>query len=779
MSKQRRVAEWVLRHRPGVVAAVLVVTGFLGWQLRDPTVLYESYDSEEHQGHEGEAYKQFARTFQQGELLLCVVKAADVFRPEILTYLRHRTEAVKALPLVTRVDSLTTVEEIVRTPQGNILARLLFPDVPSDAAEIERRKQAALSHPLWVGNLLSRDATTTVLNVVLPPLVRGSREAKACVDELRALLEVGRPAGVEVYVTGLSPMFVDSARCARDDFQRFFVWTWLLMAVLLYVAFRTLRGVLLPLAVTGLAVFWTLGAMALAGQAVTSVGAMLPTLIAIVCFSDAIHVMGHYYEQAQQGTDRRGVVLDTMEHMLVACLLTSVTTAVAFGSLVVAKLSTIRQFGLWAALGILLGYVLGMVLMPIVLSWLPLPAAGVRRRYEHSLCAFLLDRVAAVSHAGGRAVPVTTLALLVLAILGATRLRIETSLTAFLPHSSPAMRGLAIAREKLTGFGSVEVVLQGPPGCFREPWALRELLEVEQYIESRPEVGMALTITDLLQWTHRTLEESSGNLLEDRHAKGLVAEYLFLYAQSGHGDTLSSLITDDRASARIGARLRVAGSGEQLAFIEDLGTFVATRLDPRLRCSVTGEADRIAQQIVWVLRSLTDSFLSTLVVIALLMLWLLRSLKGVLVAMVPNILPVLWTLGVMGGLDISLNFGTVMITSIAIGIAVDDTIHFLVRYRRELRAGAGCDDAIRQTLLRSGRAMAFTSVTMAAGCALFVLSEFGPNRSFGLLMAFTMCSALAADLLVLPYLIKTWKPGFPGAAPTGPRSRPRPVGQRA
>jgi hypothetical protein len=139
------------------------------------------------------------------------------------------------------------------------------------------------------------------------------------------------------------------------------------------------------------------------------------------------------------------------------------------------------------------------------------------------------------------------------------------------------------------------------------------------------------------------------------------------------------------------------------------------------------------------------------------MLWQLRSLKAALLVMIPNVLPVLLTVGVMGAMSISLNFATVMITSIAIGIAVDNTIHFLVRYRRELRTDPDRGKAVENTIMHSGRAMVFTSVAMAAGCGIFILSDFEPNRYFGFLMAFTMLTALLADLLVLPYLIKVRK----------------------
>ncbi len=735
---------------------VCLATLVLVIPLRDPQVLHRDYDSQQKEGEGGEDFKAFVSKFGEGELMMVVIKATDVFTPEVLSYVQSTTDAVARVEGVGRVTSLTTVKEVL-VANGATATRPLLSGVPTDTETLNRKRATALSNPLWVGSLISSDATVTAINVFLPPLMRDSRDASRIIQAVRQLLPAGKPEGVQAFLTGLSPVFEESASYAKRDFSRFFWLTWLLMAILLFLAFRTLRGVFLPLGVSFLSVLWTLGLMVTTGQTITTVGAMLPTLIAVVCFSDTVHILAHYYELAQEGDNRRDVLLDTMEHMITACFLTSSTTAVAFGSLVLARLSSIRQFGMWAAVGIMLAYVLNIVLTPIVLSWLPLPGPRVQRRYERSLCGYMLARFVDVSRSGRHWVPATAAVLAVLSLLAVTQLRVETSIARFLPESAPAVRGLAIAQDKLTGFGSVELVLEGPEGCFREPWALRNLREIETYLEDQKEVGVALSIIDLLQWTHGIVEQTSSDLLSDPNARGLVAEYLFLFSGSGYANALTSLMTENASEARISARLRVEGTGEQLALIGGLEQAVAERLDKRLTYRTTGEAERIHQQVASVIRSQTSSFGYALLAIAVLMVLYLRSLKAALLAMIPNLLPVLLTVGVMGAVGISLNFATVMITSIAIGIAVDDTIHFLVRYRRELRADPDRAKAIEKTILCSGRAMAFTSAAIAAGCGLFILSDFAPNRYFGSLMAFTMLTALLADLLVLPYLVKVCK----------------------
>jgi predicted RND superfamily exporter protein len=223
---------------------------------------------------------------------------------------------------------------------------------------------------------------------------------------------------------------------------------------------------------------------------------------------------------------------------------------------------------------------------------------------------------------------------------------------------------------------------------------------------------------------------------------------------------LESLLTADHATARIGARLRVAGAGEQLALADDMRAFARQNLDKRLTWRITGETERIAGQMRQVVRSLSDSFASTVFVIFLFMLVSLRSARAAILGLIPNVVPVIWTLGVMGIFGITLNFATVMITSIAVGVSVDDTVHFLIRCRRELESDPDLDRAITSTILHSGRAIVFTSVAMASGYSVFMLSDFSPSRTFGFLMALTMITALLTEVIVTPYLVKAWNIRF-------------------
>ncbi len=748
----------LLRYRLPILCVIIILSFFFFLPfVKNPQVLFQRSDANiSSQDEAGKELITLAERFGQGEPLLLIVEAENVLSTDVLALIKRLTADIARIDGVKRVESLATVKDVSINSFGEVEMQPLVTDVPVTLSLSEQIKRAVLANPMWAGTLLSVDGTVTVINIMLPPLTRGSLTGVSVVNAINELLEAESiPPQVTTYLTGLTPLLGDSSKAIETDFKRFFWLTWLVMVVLLFFAFKTVRGVLLPLGITMLAVEWTLGIMALAGETMNSLGAMLPSMIAIVCFSDAVHVLTHYYEHVKVGTSRTEIIVQMMKNMLTACFLTSLTTATAFFTLTVSDLENIRQLGLWSAFGIMLGYALISVLIPVLLSFLPVPVTNVVEKYQRSFFARFITFSIRVNRRYGGKIAVICVLLFVLALLGIGRIKEETSMIAFLPEEAPAMQGLTVLQEKLLGFGTVEMEIQGAEGIFEQPWALAEIRKIEHFLEKRDDVGTVISVVDLFQWMYSKFEHSDENFLNRADARGLIAEFLFMIESVGEYDQLSALLADQNSVARLSARLKRAGTGEQVLLLGDLERFIRENVDKRLKVVVSGDAARMSEQIDSILQSLTNSFFISLLIILFLMLWLLRSVKGAIIAMVPNIFPVIVTMGVMGIFGLSLNFATAMISSIAIGISVDNTIHLLIRYRREIQGGGFSDTALDNTLKNTGRALIFTSVVMSSGCALFIFSDFAPITSFGSLMVFTLFIALIMDIFVLPWMIRS------------------------
>ena len=442
----------------------------------------------------------------------------------------------------------------------------------------------------------------------------------------------------------------------------------------------------------------------------------------------------------------------TVAHLAPPVFMAAMTTAIGFGTQTLAEIRSLRQLGLYSAAGILAAFAVCMTLVPALLSGLPLPAREIHRHHHvRRLRRFLWQAAGAAARDRWRT-PVVLVLLFGLAIAGSLRMHVESNAIRQLPPQAPSIRGLHAVEEKLAGFQVLEVMLEGPPGAFREPWAFDQLDRLEQFAASLPGVDQTLSAADLFRQV-RSVREPGAAAAGTAWTAGALAEYELLFSVAGQDRLLQSFLARDAGAARLALRIRSPGTQAHLELVHALEGFAARELDPRLAVCTTGMVKLYATTMQALVRSLVKSFGFAFLLISAALAVQLRSLRAGLCAMIPNLLPVALAFGWMGFAGIPLTASTVMVASVGIGLAVDDTIHFLLRYRRELRPGRVPAAAARRALLGTGRAMVYSALGLAAGFSIFGFSQFRLNREFGLLTAFILVVALAADLYVTPWLV--------------------------
>lgn len=763
MQSGSRITEWVLGHRLRAALVLGALTVFLAARALQLGLATDDSLGLSADDPEVRRLREFSRVFGDRETLVVALEG-PVFSRAGLTYIRELTEHLERVEGVVEVFSLGNAAELESGPQG-LLSRPLLREIPESEALRTALRERVMANPQWRRSIVSDDGGAAAINVQLDSLAADLETRFRMVDEVRRLAR-GAPPGMEVHVTGVAPMLADFRELTLRDLRRYLWLTPLLICGLLFAVFRSWMGVVLPGAVIGLGVLWTLGVFGLCGGKMSMTTAMMPTVIAVICLSDVIHILSRYHEEAQRGGSVREVVRRTMAPMTRACFLTSLTTAVGFGSLGLARLGALREFGVFAAAGILISYALAVTVTPLWLSVVGLPPRGVRRRYAESPLSSGLAKWATNLRRGRRRAAWGAALLVCASAAGMTRLRVETQMSRYLPASAPSVRAMRFVQSRFAGFGSLDMVVSGPPGVFREPWALRELARVGRFAESLPEVDRAFSLADIVRLVAAARADGGGadGLPETR---GELAETLLLIGLSERAEALNRVVSSDYAMARVWGRLQSVGTARQLELFDRLQRYADAHLDPRLDFQTTGMARLYALRSAALVDGQIRSFLVTLALIALLMSATLRSVRAGVLSMIPNLIPVAATLGLMGFTGVTLNVSTVMIAGIAVGIAVDDTIHFLFRYSEERGRGRDRDDAVALSVKHAGRAMVATSAVIAGGFSLFSLSSFVPNRDFGRLTAFTMLVALAADLAVLPLLVK-W---FPAGRRAGRRRR--------
>ena len=753
-------ARFVLRHRLALMVASLVLLVVSVYMIATRFSLAQNLkDDLPPDDPQIVAFNEFLHQFGDAELMVVALEAPDVFTHDVLTYLDRLTKRIEKIDNIEQTLSLTNAMEI-RGIEGTLEVKPFLPEtgVPSQAQALADLRRRALDNDFWVNAIVSESGNACAINMKLAIFTDDATFRFGVVSAVQAVLDAeAPPPGVGVHFTGVSVFGRDSIRAMNADLKNY-VWLMpVLVLVLLFVVFRTLRGVLIPQVVITFSVCYTLALLFATGKSITMISTMLPVLIGVIAISDVIHVIARYYELSQTIHDRMELVRATLVHMLPPCFLSSTTTAAGFAALMVSDLTQVRDFGLFAAIGLMLAFFTSMVLTPIILSFLPVPQSRLRQAYKQGFFSRLLNAIDRFVARDRFIIAVLSVALMLLAISGIAHLKVETRVSKFLPQDAPSVVDLYWLQENMAGVSSLEMTLKGEPGVFKEPWALDEVEKLQNYLQSLPEVDKAFSMVDFIRTFNRVLHDEDPAFNKIPETRQAVAQYLLLFEMTGRTDLLTSFINGDYSYTRLSARIVSLGSQGHLDLIRHIQDYADRRIDKRLRFQTTGVVVLYATITTALVNGQIYSLIIAFFVITVMMTLHLRSIRIGLLSMIPNLLPIAITLGMMGALEITLNVATVMIACIALGIAVDDTIHYLSRYRFELDAGQKRADAMHTTIMGAGRGMIYTSLVITGGFCVLTFSSFHTNRAFGLLTAITMVTAVFADLIVLPYLVRVLK----------------------
>lgn len=655
-----------------------------------------------------------------------------------------------ASPLVVELDGPTTTS-IVRDEGGTLhvgpaLTRARVDALGPDGLAALGRWLAA--EPATRGRLVSADGRALVFALrVAPPAdgLAGAREHAAVAAHVEQALAPHRAPGTTFLVTG-GPTTQDAyRRFVQQDARRFVGLVGLLLAAALAATFRSVAGVLLPLGSVLLALLLTGAAMALLGIPANLLGSAIPVLVLVAGVSDSVHLLQRRAEELAAGRSAADALERAVEVTAHACLLTSVTTASGFFALLATGVPMLRELGLAIGLGVLLAYVVSLALVPAACAlWPPPvrrePAASERLRR-------LAERVTARPVAAAGAV-VAAVALLL--ALGGPRLRVESRVVDDLPEDHPIVRTRAEV-DALVGGNYPMMLLVHPTAPVErpeeEPDLVARLASFQRALAQGDDgfLGGTLSVADLAALAWRELGGASP-LPPTR--EGLAQTLVLLEAQ-----VEQYVERGDRPALRVALRVRDRGTRATDAFLARArAAFVRT----------FGDAATLEEQGFVLLAQRTHrgivedaltSFGLDLVVVALLLGPLFRSPRLVLLALLPNLVPLAATLGVMGLLGIELKIASSIVFTIVFGIAVDDTVHVLARYHEERRAGLAPREAALRTVATSGRALLLMALVLTCGFAALLLSAFAPSRVLGLLMAVTVGAGVVADLVLLPALL--------------------------
>jgi len=748
-----RYAAAVLRHRWTVLLALALISavaaGFVprvgfdtsieSWVRRDDPALV--------------TYRAFIDRFAADEITVIGVFADDVFTPRVLAAVRVITDAAAHAPYVHRVHSLTNVDVATGDADGVVLGPLID-RLPSTPEEAQTLRDRALASPLIAGLLVAPDARATAVVVESTPEVKGFREKAELVDALRAIVAPYAGA-MEIRLAGAPPLHDALLRHTRADMRVIGPASAALIALCLYLAFGSVVAVGLALAVVAIAFLWLGGVMGAFGVDLDVVSIELPPVVLAVGIADAIHLLVEHRREVSGGAGR-DAVRTALARLLVPCFFTSATTAAGMLSLLTSDVRPIRNYGWEAAVAVAATFLLSVTLLPILMEMVMGHTTARRESPAARALAHLVAWLVRITARRSRAITVGAVAVGLVAVTAVGRLQVGGNMLHYFPPGDPVRESTERIDAALGGSAALELMVTTAPEGLKEPSILRRVDRLAEWLRHGPVATKVVSVVDHLTEMNRvfTGDPVSGNVIPA--TRNLVAQFYLLLEQA---DDLDGLVQGDYSVGRMTARVRFSDAERLTAALEESepdraaehdGAGLSVTTTGYIKVMVEIEGYLVASQV----RSLTAAFALVVVLLGL----VLRSARLALFAMIPNVVPIVMGLGFMALAGIPLDPGTVMIGGVAMGLVVDDTVHFLVRLRREARAGTALDVSVRRTLEQVARPILATSVTLAAGFGVMTVASFSPNAHFGAVTAVVILLALIGDLVVLPAALLWLRP---------------------
>ncbi len=696
-----------------------------------------------------ERYNDFKETFGSDEFVYVLFTAEDVFTPEVLHAIEAFSQAATdEIPYVRKVTSILDVERITAT-DDTVMVEPLIGDVPTGLGALAEIRRRALANPLYTDTFVSADGRHTGVVIETEKRPGDGTFPKAITDAVYGLVDREAFARYQPKVVG--PPILDATvdGTVATEFGQLGGISLLLIFTILVWSFRRFAHVVAPMVVIVLTNIWVFGLMAVTGTPLTMMSFILPALIMVVGCGDAIHVIAEYRARLLIDDDSDAALVETIRRTGLPCLFTSLTTAAGFGSLVAMEIRPGRELGVFAAVAVIIAFVLSVTLLPALLSF------GGPRTAKHRATPPIIDALlrATARLAVRRPAPIIVVSalLLIVAGFGLTKIDVAADFLRDLDEDTRIRQDYDYVDTNLGGTVGVSIVLDsGAPSGIFEPEFLADLAALDTWLDeyelTRTTASVLDVFEELVAVTSTTAPAGA------RPASSEHAAQLFLLYEMGGAEEIDRFVTPERDRAVLTARFRSVPTSRLTTFAADLDRWVDANLS-HTSVTSTGLVPLIVTLVEYITRSQLASFSLAFTAVLLMMMLQFRSVKMGLLAMVPNVFPIVITLGYMGYQGILLNVGTVMIASIAIGIAVDDSIHFVTHFRHYREAGQSTAEAIQTAITGVGQALLTTSIVLALGFSVFGTSSMSHLVNFGLLTALTVVTALAADFLLLPALL--------------------------
>ena len=695
-------------------------------------------------------FMEFIEDFETDDnfYLIALENEEGIFDQDYLVQLDSLTKAVRNIENVTDVVSLSSIFYPVKTPFGINMLPMVHPNEPDKYAA---DKKTLSEDERFMKTLVSEDFSSSIVNLKIRNNVN-LEESNKLVLNIDSVVQSFNFD--EAHYLGRANFQKEMIEMSTDEITKSAALSSLLVLIVMILLFRKVVPVMLTMGAIGLAMLGFMSYMYLSGQPFNAMAGLFPILMIIVSTSDVIHLLTKYIDELRQGKTKKEAIDLTIKDIGMATLLTSITTSVGFGTLFFSRLKPIQDFGMNAAVGVMIAFGVILLFCAVFFPMFSLDQISNSKK-SFNFWENILEKWYQQTLKYPKTILVSSIIVLAISLIGVSLISTNYKLVTNLPLGKKITQDYLYFESEFAGYRPLEIAVQAGEGRKIVDYeVMQEIVKVEEHVKTYDVIKNVTGYSMIFKSIGRMLNGNTKEAYVFPKDSSTFAAYQ-AFASFAPKMTNSLLLSKDGTKSRITSRVNDIGAEEIQNRVELIDQWISENTDPEIATyKLTGTAMLLDKNIFYLRESLLKGLGFAILIVSLIMVLLFKNLRLIIISIIPNLLPLLTSAAILGFVGVELEAGIAIVFAIAFGIAVDDTIHFLSKYKLERRKGKTVEEALHRTFLETGKAIIITSIILFFGFMVMFFSIHPPSRSIGILIAVTLVGALIADLYLIPLLIR-------------------------
>jgi uncharacterized protein len=770
------IARFVLKNKLVLLIALLIITAFMGWHASKVQMSYDFSRAIPTDNAKYISYQNFRRQFgEDGNMMVIGLQTTQLFNEKTFGSFQLLNNQIKN---ITGVENVLSIPSAITLKKDSVTEKLKAENIFTykSAAEsgelkfdnLDSSRNVFFSLPFYRGVLYNAQTNTYLVAVRINKDILNSKNRSGVVNQVINVAEnFGKAHSIEMHYSGLPLIRTQIADKIKREMKWFLIGSVLLLAVILLFFFRSVSVMLLSITVVLIGVVWSMGTLHLMGYKITLLTVLIPTLIVIIGIPNCIYFLNKYHIAYNESRNKESALVNMISKMGIVTLFCNIAAAIGFAVFALTKSDILKEFGAVAGINIIALFFISFILIPAILSYLPAPKERHTKYLDNKWLLALLDKLEVWTLNHRKLIYAVTIVVVAIAIAGIFRLHSVGFIVDDLPKTDPIYTDLKFFEKNFKGVMPLEIIVDTKQKNGLRKNSLQIFTSIDslsQYIASQPEMGRPLSIVEGLKFAKQAYYDgdSSNYSVPNEFEKSFLAPYLSTKADSSapannFTKLISSFMDSSKQKARISVNMADVGSKRLPELLQQIQTKANRYFDTtKYHVELTGASVTFLEGTSFIIKGLKDSIIWAFALISLCMLYLFRSFRILFCSLIPNIIPLIITAGIMGWAGVPLKPSTVLVFSVALGIAIDITIRFLVNYKQGQKGNAQQQkQLVIDTIHTTGISIIYTSLVLIAGFIIFCFSGFGGTQALGWLTSLTLIAATFTNLILLPALLIT------------------------